>query len=195
LTVTITIGFEQPPTENIGGAALTYGGIRVHVDGRELTKLEDEDGYRRQSENRPRYDSRGNVLDAEFHEFKGEFIAPIISKLLDTLIFVANQTDRFPEQTVQLTGTGGNLLVISYLDGEHVRFAFQKKYGGENYNHHPPLDNQIGYAVGFDELCQEVIVAAEEYLTFTEIAGHEGEQVETIEERVDTLRSRSSLNR
>ena len=171
MSVHMSIAFENPTPESLAPGT-TKGGIRIEVDGAEMTRYENQNALNIEAsqdemrESRNWFTHSGDLLSERgYYDYKGYHLFTHLRDLLTTLIDLKEtQGRRFEEKIVQLHEVE-EVLVLSYLDGELVRYAFQNRYGrGGRVN--PTTKAALGYAVDLDELCKEMIRCGRELIEY-----------------------------
>lgn len=180
--VTIDLAFRDPPDGGVRGSSTTQGGIRVRVGAEVLTAVEGEfDGKRGGSvkkgddttpvtPDRYAFSPSGEPID-DPRGFRGTWLAPALVGLLDSAAAVVEAHGWFPEKRVDLMTPSGATLVLSYLDGEHVRVAFQHAAESESSSPTPPVDRALGRVVAEAAVCEAVADAGAAYCEYARAEG------------------------
>lgn len=155
--VTIEVAFCEPPNDGLSPGTIR-GGISVAVDGTELTSV-----ARESDEPAEWYDAEGARFTVTDRQFHGEYLLQTIHQLLGAVRTVHDADGRHDEQLAEVPF--GNTLVVSHLDGEAVRLAFQEKHPN-NPRHPVPLEVALGVAVDRLALTRAAVDAADSYLEY-----------------------------
>lgn len=169
--VQVSIAFENRTPESLAPSTMK-GGIRIEVDGTEVTRYENQNKLNEEASRDEMRESRnwftysGNLLSERgYYDYKGYHLFTHLRDLLTTLIDLKEtQGGRFEETIVQFHEVE-EVLVLSYLDGELIRCAFQNKYGREG-KVNPTTKAALGYAVDLDELCKEMVCCGRELIEY-----------------------------
>lgn len=201
-SVSIFVVFEnQTPESLVPGT--TKGGIRIEADDAEITRYENQNEL---NEDAVEDETRGprnwftysgdSLSERGYYDYKGYQLFTHLRDLLTTLLEIEEkQGRRFDEKIIELHEVE-EVFVLSYLDGEFVRCAFQNRYGqGGKIN--PTTKAALGYAVELEELCEEMVRCGRELLEYmrrgfpdAEIANREGwrqfrDDIDDLEERIE----------
>lgn len=128
--VSVSIAFDRPADESM--IMTIAGGIRIEVDGVELTRLVNQAEHNREvAEEEPDqtwwYDYTGQPLDAGNIDYKGTVMLFItLSSFAENVLELARGSAERFDQLESPVGDSPRRLVVSYLDGGHelVRIAY-----------------------------------------------------------------------
>lgn len=170
-SVSVSIAFEKPTPDSLALGAMR-GGIRIDVGGAEMTRYENQnelnEGAVEDETRKPRnwFTYSGESLSKSgYYDYKGSQLFTHLRDLLTALIEIKEkQGCRFDEVVIELHEVE-EVLVLSYLDGELVRCAFQNRYGRES-TINPTTKAALGYAIELDALSQEMIRCGRELLEY-----------------------------
>ena len=171
--ITIEVGFEKQPRDAIPDSSMCLGGVRILIDGEPLTVYEREvDGSVPEEDEQPYYDASGDPL-LTGRGIRGEYIAPTVLRLLGVATDLQDTVDRFSERQIDLVQSVDALLIISFLDGQSLRVAFQTDHGrlATPETPQPPVDRALGRAVDRTAFLRAVVDAGDAYLAYAEAAG------------------------
>ena len=172
MSVTIEIGFEGEPSESARELPIVYGGLRIEVNGRELTRYQNqkemsEEVAQREQYEMTWYDEVGEELSVDPYHFKGEYVTVDLGRLSDAFIeCVQLSPDEYREVPASLAKTASDI-VFSYIDAEHLRIAFQNRKPNRD-THRPSMEVACGYSVSRAEFCDELIASNEALLSHLE---------------------------
>lgn len=172
MSVTIEIGFEGEPSESARELPMVYGGLRIEVDGDELTRYQNQTELSKELKQREQYemtwyDESGDELPVAPYYFKGEYLAVDLGRLSDAFIkSVQLSSDEYREIPASLEKTASEI-VFSYIDAEHVRVAFQNRKPNRDARQ-PPMEAACGYSVAQADFCDELIASNEALLSHLE---------------------------
>lgn len=167
MTVDFRIGFLAPPEEPFafpGGE----GTIRIAIDGEVLTE---SNGVDPSDSWEALYDATGEQVDDPTAEFTGEYLDFLLSNLQEALVrFQSGDFDRYEEVPAKVSDpTHENVFVLSFVDGERVRIAYQP-LEAQFYTLRIPDAALRGYIVDPDDLCRELADCYREWKRFIDNA-------------------------
>ena len=196
MSSSVQIAFDEPAGNEM--VMTIGGGIRIEVDGVEVTRRTDQDAYNEElagdDPNRTWwYDYTGQPLDAKPDDYKGElFLIVTIGLFAENVLKLAKSTaDRFDQLTSDI-GDAPTDLVVSYIDSEHeyVRIAYQPNMGDAGVGRNPTVEAAVGYAVPLDDLCLEVAQCLREFREYAERTATDAESnplLDQYREDIDEL--------
>lgn len=130
-------------------------------------------------------DATGEQVDDPTAEFTGEYLDFILSNLQEALVrFQSGDFDRYEEVPAKVSDpTHENVFVLSFVDGERVRIAYQP-LEAQFYTPRIPDAALRGYIVDPDDLCRELADCYREWKRFVDNAypDHEDFPEEAIAE-------------
>jgi len=187
--ISIEIGFEEPPGVAVPDSSMYLGGLRVLVNEEQLTVYESElAGPESEPEKQSYYDATGDSLPSA-QGIRGEYIAPTVLGLLDVATDIRDTVDRFPERQIDLVQSVDALLIISFLDGESLRVAFQTDHGRvvNKETPQPPVDRALGRAVDRTAFLEAALDAGDAYLTYAEATGWHHDRTDETNTEIRSL--------
>lgn len=159
MDVNIDIVFENKPSEDVPHIPLIYGGLRIEVNGCEVTRYCNQQELSKDVKEREQfesnwYDECGNIIPVEPYYFKGEFLSVNIGQISESFIeAVQSSPNSYKEIPVSFEKIDP-IIVFSYISDEHLRIAFQNR---TSKGHQTPIEVARGYAVSKVDLCNELI--------------------------------------
>lgn len=204
MSVSIEIAFERPPKEGIRNFPMVYGRIQISVDDEIVTRYTVPEAYDPQPSEFQIYAKDGTPIDMRQFECVGEFLPDNLSSLVEGVeTLISGSYERFEEIPIRIGDSAGGreVLVLSHLDGEVARLAFQSRRDRDESTEwpYPATGAAVGYAVNPTELCDELRRCHEEYLSYVETGfraledrpqdGELDEFREDIEATIGTLRA------
>ncbi|KAB1192383.1 hypothetical protein GJR96_02570 [Haloferax sp. MBLA0076] len=188
--VSVSIAFDDPADKAM--IMTIAGGIRIEVDGVELTRLVNQAEYNRKvNEEEPDetwwYDYTGEALDAGNIDYKGTVMLFItLSFFAENVLELARGSAERFDQLVSEVGDSPHRLVVSYLDGQHglVRVAYQSYGFSVGKNLRPVVQSSVGYAVSLPQLCGEVARCLNEFKGYADAHAPDADSNSWYRERV-----------
>lgn len=167
MTVQITVGFYDPPTDPAAFPG-EWGSVRIVVDGKPLTKYRDHEQWERWG---PHFDADGEELDWPKAEYVGEDIGTALGALHDAFVrFQSEDVERYEEVPAEIRDPSTrSVVVLSFVDGERARIAFQP-IRESDYDGHYVDNSLLGYIVDPDELCRELVGCYREWQRYVDNA-------------------------
>lgn len=187
MDITVSIGFEKPRSQGSVLPSTIQGGVRVEVQGNELTRAVGQSDTTDEKSNRLTeptvwYDYQGNEHATGKWAFKGGYIEAILSSLAEVVKDLgAGTVGRHEQRTVELVKSD-YVLIFSYIDSQHdvLRMAFQNGRVGESDN--PTVEGAVGYPVPFDGLCREIARCLREYVEYARRSDFDPDDWESLDE-------------
>jgi hypothetical protein len=173
MSVSVKIAFAGPVADAVLPSTIP-GGIRIEVDGTELTRNVNQTNYDKEAETKHPdktwwYDSGGQPLDAHKFEYKGHVsIETTIRSFADNVTKMElGGVGRYEQLRSPVSDVAKNL-ILSYIDDEHelIRLAYQDTTGRVDADFNAPIDSAVGYAVPLDELCLEMARCLHEFVDY-----------------------------
>jgi hypothetical protein len=181
-TVCVDVEYTRKPA-NTDSIQQIYGGVKMTVDGYELTR------YKRQENLEDEY--------GRSYEYKGDYPKLVITNLLRHVSeFVRGEVDltglgESTERRVELHDAMG-YIVISWLSEDTARIAFQVPSTGV-FSPSIPVYSEVGFAVGIEDLVRAVTEASEELITYINDSDIQGSNsLSDLEEITTELREFNS---
>lgn len=173
MSVSVKIAFAEPVADAVLPSTIP-GGIRIEVDGTELTRNVNQTSYNMEADQEQSnttwwYDFEGQPLDAYRYDYKGwvSVESTFISFSNNILQLKCNDIGRYEQLNSPVVDVA-KILVLSYIDSEHelVRLAYQPTVGPVGADFSAPIDSAVGYAVPLNELCLEVARCLREFVDY-----------------------------
>lgn len=206
MTLEITLGFEDEPTSGVGLLPLIYGGLRIEIDGAELMRYHNQETLSEEVKQRDQYnmewhDASGDILSVEPYHFKGEYLSVDLGNLTDAFLeCVRTPQEEYKEIPAELKKIESEI-VLSYLDSERLRIAFQDRMTGPDERKRYPTDRvACGYPVNVDNFRTELIDCYETLLEYvnTGVGSRSDHAVENtcaeLKRRLESLREVQGSN-
>ncbi|QIO24538.1 hypothetical protein [Haloarcula sp. JP-L23] len=176
-TLSIDVAFDNANSAATQTVQQIYGGVKVAIDGHELTRFESQD-----------------ALESEFNqdfEYKGEYPLPILRNFsARALEFARGDVDptKSTESRIELYD-GMGYIVLSWLNTSRVRIGFQTVPIGAAVEPTVPIRSAVGFAVKTEDLVQAVLEANEDILDYIDSSEiQKGETVRDFEQTIAELR-------
>jgi len=164
--VSIETVFYDPPHEAVAFDSLE-GAVKITVGDTVLTAYSDEfwqDYPEDPEETREYYDATGQKITDTARGYRRDYLFRFFPPALTTMIDIHKSSSRFDEQIIGLSK--GTTLVVSYLNGDAIRVAFQGKTPEESDG--ATTEAALGFAVDADAFSAALADATEEYLEYTD---------------------------
>lgn len=189
--IDIEVAFSVPPSETVATATQTMGTIQIKIGNYSLLQYENQEGINERP-NKKWYNYYGKSIEEIYMENYEHYVSLIIYELLSACWSMKSQKgERFSEKFVDISQEAGDrILVFSFLDGVHIRIAFQNEHGRDDH-FNPKIESALGLAVELDAFCREAINASDAFLHYTEQCGTENtpmaENIRTKREELQVL--------
>lgn len=190
MSVDVSVKFRDGPSEEMGLLGV-QGGIRIVVDGKEITK------YKKQQ----KIDTSGYFENQDIR-YKGWHIVPLMENLTRSLVvFNTGSYDGTDERQESMRDPNReehrlelyewySEIVVSRVNGVNLRVAFQCIWDIDKKPDaifHTPVECGRGYAVDRQEFSEEVLECAHEVLEYIQKCGIDKSRVANLRKNTNRL--------